>query len=76
MTTEQQGKLDELHAALPKKRADKSLVIDDDTHREFIEKLYADNLRYPGGISLGEKDDMRLTEWHLHYLGEVAAEVS
>ena len=69
MTTGQSKKLDALFAARSIKKPDKMPLIDDDTHREWIEYIHTAHVRFEGGIWLNEKDSNKLDVLHEHYLG-------
>lgn len=70
MTTDQNAKIEALFAARGAKQADgKTPLIEDDTHREWIEMVYGSNRRFAGGVQLGDADLNKLNVLHGHYLG-------
>jgi len=72
MTKKQGVKLGALFGARGRKGADgKTPLIDDDTHREWIEHMHEVLVsgRFPGA-KMGEADGVKLEALHKHYLGD------
>jgi hypothetical protein len=61
--------LEALNFSLSSKKADRTPLIEDDTHREWISNLHSSNKRFKGGVELEDKDAKKLETLHQHYLG-------